>query len=79
MEKRNLNVIAKEIASDWKKVSADAEPYLKAMLTLNTVEDSYYFESGSGVVCGFLANCSGWRGETAKRIKRELKDIVGLK
>lgn len=79
MENRNLNAIAKEIASDWKKISIDAEPYLEAMLTLKSVEDSYYFESGRGVVCGFLANCSGWRGEVAKRVKRELKDIVGLK
>ena len=70
---RTISVIASEIDSDWKKVNYAARPYLDAMYSLNNISDSYYLDSGEGVVLRFLANAGTWRGETAKRVKLELK------
>tara|TARA_R110002074_G_scaffold241952_1_gene413784 strand:+ start:3097 stop:3324 length:228 start_codon:yes stop_codon:yes gene_type:complete len=73
---RSISVIASEIDSDWKKVNYAARPYLDAMYSLNNIGDSYYLDSGEGVVLRFLANAGTWRGETAKRVKLELKAMV---
>jgi hypothetical protein len=73
---RSLSTIAREIRSDWKKPYFGAVPYLDAMLTLNSVSDPYYYDSGRSIVAYFLANASTYRGETAKRIKLELKSIL---
>jgi mannose-6-phosphate isomerase-like protein (cupin superfamily) len=78
-EPRPLSQIAQEIYQDWRPVHPYAKPYLEAMSTLNSVEDKYMFDSGKSIVLYFLSNASMWRGETAKRIKAELKKIVGLK
>ena len=43
---------------------------------LSNISDSYYLDSGEGVVLRFLANAGTWRGETAKRVKLELKAMV---
>jgi hypothetical protein len=73
---RELREIALEIGQDWKKVYFGAVPYLEAMATLRTVEDSYGCDSARSIVLYFLSNATGWRGETAKRIKSELKNMV---
>lgn len=70
---RPLYEIAREIHADWKNLSPYAAPYLAAMCTLRTIEDSYLYDSGRSIVAYFLANAGSWRGETAKRIKAELK------
>jgi hypothetical protein len=49
------------------------------MESLNSIDDDYYFESGKEQVLYFLANASTWRGEDARRIKAELKEMAGLK
>ena len=36
----------------------------------------YYFDSAESVLRYFLSNAQGWKGETAKRIKQEIKDIL---
>lgn len=76
---RPLYEIAKEIRKDWKNVYFGAEPYLKAMSSLTSIEDNYIMESGKSIVLYFLSNASTWRGETAKRIKAELKKMAGIK
>jgi len=76
---RPLNVIAQEIVKDWQKVYFGAVPYLTAMLTLYSIEDKYGMDSAKSIVLYFLSNASTWRGETAKRIKLELKAMAGLK
>ena len=76
---RNLNVIAKEIRSDWKSVNYGAKPYLDAMGCLENVSDNFGMDTGKSIVLYFLSNASTWRGETAKRVKAELKKMVGLK
>ena len=73
---RPLYEIAKEIKSDWKNVYFGAKPYLDAMATLNSINDNYGFDSGKSMVLYFLSNASTWRGETAKRIKAELKAMT---
>ena len=76
---RPLYEIASEIRKTWTKVSPYAEPYLEAMQSLNSINDNYYYDSGKSVVLYFLSNASTWRGEDARRIKNELKQMVGLK
>ena len=77
---RPLYEIAKEIRQDWgAKVYFGAKPYLSAMATLDKISDNYGADSGKSVVLYFLSNASTWRGETAKRIKAELKKIAGIK
>jgi hypothetical protein len=73
---RPLFEIAREIRKDWKNVSCYAAPYLNAMSCLNSVNDNYIMDSGRSIVSYFLANAGSWRGETAKRIKAELKAMV---
>jgi hypothetical protein len=76
MQNRSLSTIAREIRSDWKKPYFGAVPYLDAMLSLDSIDDEYYYDSGRSIVIYFLANASTYRGETAKRIKLELKSIL---
>lgn len=73
---RPIYIIADEIRGDWKKVSAFAAPYLMAMNRLNAITDSYYSDSGASIVMYFLVNANGWHGETARRVKKELKHIL---
>jgi hypothetical protein len=35
--------------------------------------DRYGMDSGKSIILYFLANASTWRGDTAKRVKAELK------
>lgn len=73
---RPLYEIANEIRKDWKNVYFGAKPYLDAMATLTSINDSYGFDSAKIIVLYFLGNASTWRGETAKRIKAELKAMT---
>lgn len=73
---RPIYEIAREIRSDWKNVNYAAKPYLDAMRDLTCIRDNYYLDSGYSVVAYFLANASSWRGDNARRIKAELKDIL---
>lgn len=70
---RPLYEIAAEIRADWKKVYFGAVPYLDAMETLSNIQSHYGYEEAKSIVRYFLANASTWRGETARRIKAELK------
>ena len=73
---RELSQIAREIRSDWKKVYFGAVPYLDAMSSMGSVREDYGLDSGKSIVAYFLANASAWRGETAKRVKTELKEMI---
>ena len=76
MEIRPLEAIASEIQSDWKNVNYAAVPYLDAMATMQSVQDDYGYDSGKSVVAYFLSNATTWRGETARRVKKELKALI---
>ncbi len=73
---RSIKTITQEIKSDWKKPYFGAVPYIEAMETLESVTDKYIVEEGSMIIRYFLANAQTWRGETARRIKRELNDMI---
>jgi hypothetical protein len=73
---RPLFIIADEILNDWKNVNYAAKPYLRAMTQLDSITDMYYYDTADSVVRYFLANATGWRGETAKRVKAELKAML---
>lgn len=73
---RPIYVIAQEIRRDWgAKVNFAAKPYLAAMLTLTNKKDMYGCDSADTIILYFLSNASGYRGETAKRLKAELKAL----
>jgi hypothetical protein len=74
--RRSLKVIASEIRADWKNVSPYAKPYLDAMSTLDTVDDKYGVDYGRAIVSYFLVNSNGWRGVVARKVKKELNEIV---
>jgi hypothetical protein len=78
-EPRKLHEIAGEIRRVWAKVNFAAAPYLAAMAQLETVDQRYGFEDGRTIVTYFLSNASTWRGEDARRIKKELKALAGIK
>lgn len=69
--------LAELVRRDWgTKLSPCAAPYLDAMLTLRSVDDAYYNDSGRSVVLYFLSNAGSWRGEVARAVKAELKRRV---
>ena len=73
---RPIFEIAAEISSDWKKPYFGAVPYINAMHTLVDLSSRYIAEDAEGILRYFLANSGTWRGETAKRIKAEIKSIL---
>lgn len=73
---RPLKLIALEIYQNWPNVNFAARPYLHAMLSLDSVNDNYGCDYGHSIVIYFLSNASTWKGETAKRIKKELKQLI---
>lgn len=76
---RPLFTIAKEIDRSWKKPYFGAVPYIEAMHSLNRITDNYGADSAKSIVLYFLANAQTWRGDDARRIKAELKQIAGVK
>lgn len=76
MTHRPINVIADEIARDWKTLSPYARPYLEAMHQLRSINDRFYSDDARGIVLYFLSNAGSWRGDTARRVKAELKGML---
>jgi hypothetical protein len=73
---RPLSNIAAEIRRDWKNVPSCAQPYLNALLQMDSIDNNYYYDTGTSVVRYFLANAQQWRGPVAKVIKAELKALL---
>jgi len=73
---RPLYVIAAEIQRDWPKPFYGAVPYLEAMRALNAITDKFYYDDGRDVVCYFIANATTWKGDTARRVKAELRAML---
>jgi hypothetical protein len=71
-----IREIATECRADWKNPYFGVVPYLNAMLSLESIDDTYYCDSARTVIAYFLANASSWRGETARRCKAELKAML---
>lgn len=77
VQHRPLYEVAREIRRDWKKPNYAAVPYLQAMGELDKITDRYWMDDGVGIVSRFLSNASSWKGEVAKRVKAELKAMLG--
>lgn len=77
-QKRTFATIAKEIKRVWSKPYFGAVPYLDALAQVNSTDkDAYYlFEKVGDIVPYLLANMSTFRGEDAKRLKAELKEMI---
>ena len=83
---RHLTSIACDIVMDlekndpksrkYDKIVPHAAPYIKAMMTLERLSDSYFADSGASVVAYALSNLGTWKGEKAKKIKAELNDML---
>ncbi len=65
-----------EIKKDWKKPYYGAKPYLDAMQRLEDLHSYYGLDSAYSIINYFLVNTLTWRGETARRIKKELKEML---
>lgn len=83
VQTRPLYEVAAEVRRDWvdpktgkSRVYFGAVPYLDAMATLNSVNDRFYEDPAKDVVVYFLSNATTWRGDTARRVKAELKALV---
>jgi len=84
---RTFAEIAQEIQRLWVDKSGKpnvwfgAVPYIEAMLTLDTSDPDapYFAEDAKSIVIYGLSNMAQFRGEDAKRIKAELKGMVGIK
>lgn len=86
---RPLWAIAEEISQEaqayrdandkWPTWFAYSQPYVDAMLGLTSIDQHYGYDTAHSVVLYCLSNLQSWRGETARRVKAELKSIAGLK
>lgn len=73
---RPIYKIADEILKDWRNPYFGAVPYLGAMCYLQDASTAYGMDNGGDIVRYFLSNATTWRGETARRVKAELKRII---
>jgi hypothetical protein len=73
---RKIFQIANDIIEHWPNVHYAAKPYLDAMQQLTTMQDSYGEDSARTVITYFLANAASFRGEDARRLKAELKELL---
>jgi hypothetical protein len=79
---RPLSEIARDITKHWVDrnnrpcVYFGAVPYLAAMRNCDDISASYGCDSAASIVNYFLSNAATWRGEHARRIKAELKQLV---
>lgn len=75
---RPLSVIAREIHSECngKPWYVYAEAYVVPMMSLNSITDTYYYDSAESIVRYALSNLTYWRGDVARRVKAELNEIL---
>ena len=76
---RSLMKIARDIkGSPWYRSNSSiyARDYIEAMSCLNSINDTYGLDTAESVVRYALSNLSTWRGDQARAIKAELKDLL---
>lgn len=76
---RPLSEIAREIIANYPNAAKESHPagaYVVPMLSLTTMKDSYFLDSADSIVRYALSNLTSWRGETARRVKAELKGML---
>lgn len=81
---RTLSEIAREIQRDYrskgKPVYFAAVPYVDALRSVHetNLAGKFYEDDVEGLVIRLLGNLGTWRGETATRVKAELKGALAL-
>lgn len=78
---RPLYQFAGTIKRNWDNIDAKAKIYVEKMFSLNQVEpdkEGKSYDPARVVISGFLQNSRTWRGELARQVKRELKEIIEL-
>lgn len=77
---RSLREIANEIITDHqkqgKRIYFGAIPYLQQMRCMELPSDTNGFERGRDIIAYFLCNAQTWKGETARRVKKELNAMI---
>jgi len=76
---RPLHEIAQDIVRDpaFKgNAKVYAMPYIQAMLQMNSIAEPYFADTGDSVVRYGLSNLQSYRGETARKVKAELKAML---
>lgn len=80
---RPIYEIAREIRKDYaqqgKQVYFGAVPYLEAAASLTHMSDKYICDDASNVLMYLLSNLQTWRGDTARRVKAEIKSMLAGK
>jgi hypothetical protein len=73
---RPIHQIAEEINREWTRPYFGAVPYIRALMAVSNVHDSYGADPVTDLIRYFLSNATTWRGDVARRIKAELKTIL---
>ena len=73
---RSIRAIKIDICQHWENINYAAQPYLAAMDRLYSIDDHYGLDSARSIVTYFLGNANGFRGEDARRLKAELKEML---
>ena len=83
---RPLNRVAAEIDVAFKDIKRNqnptpgyvthCRPYIDAMLSMKSFRDFYGIDTGDDIGKRFLANAQSWRGDTARRLKAEIKQLL---
>lgn len=76
---RTLGEVSLEILSDWKVINnGGAREALKCMKKMGMVTERFGADpNGYSVIGTFLAHSVGWRGDVARRVKKELREMCG--
>lgn len=69
---KDLNISQLAHLLDGSPVPVIAQPYLKAMQSMYTINDNYLPEPGTEVIARFLANTTSLTGEAVQAVKMEL-------
>jgi hypothetical protein len=79
VQNRPLKEIAAEIEADWAVINNQAAKHaLDYMKTMGSIDAPFQLDpNGYGVVGTFLSHAIGWKGEVARRVKKELRTMCG--
>ncbi|MGA9794958.1 MAG: hypothetical protein WBQ17_05410 [Rhizomicrobium sp.] len=69
-------MIAAEIRADWKNMDGAAEAYLQNFENCTHLSTRSVMGTAFDAVIGFSHSCQTWKGETARRVKAELRAML---
>ena len=73
---RPMREIAEEIRFDWPNIGVEAEEWLCWLHAVDRVEPEWRGGDARWAIRNFLREAGGWRGERARQIKRELRQLL---